>query len=194
MLLFSYNNYIVTHSEYYQEATDIFDKLSLECDIKLVLSDDDIDALYPRDIVFNAIMLDGKLYSNTPYTSKAILELCKGTVKVAQGYAACSTLALGDKCVITADRSLAREYEKNGIEVKLISNGSITLPPYDCGFIGGASGVCGDSVYFCGDIDTHTDSDVIKAAIEQNGMKYISLSDEPLSDVGGIKFFKPKAS
>ena len=189
MLFFSYNNYIVTHSEYYQEATDIFDKLSLECDIKLVLSDDDIDALYPRDIVFNAIMLDGKLYSNTPYTSKAILELCKGTVKVAQGYAACSTLALGDKCVITADRSLAREYEKNGIEVKLISNGSITLPPYDCGFIGGASGVDGDTVYFCGDIDTHKDSDVIKAAIEQNGMKYTSLSDEPLSDVGGIKFF-----
>ena len=189
MLFFSYNNYILTHREYYKETKDIFDRLSLERDIKLILSDDDIEAEYPRDIVFNAIMLGGKLYSNTPYTSTAILELCKDTVKVAQGYAACSTLALSDKCVITADRSLAREYKKNGIEVNLISSGSISLPPYDCGFIGGATGVDGNTVYFCGDIDTHKDSNVIKAAIEQNGMKYTSLSDEPLSDVGGIKFF-----
>ena len=36
MLLFSYNNYIVTHSEYYQEATDIFDKLSLDRDMMLL--------------------------------------------------------------------------------------------------------------------------------------------------------------
>ncbi len=188
LLFFSYKETIVTHKEYYECAREVFDTLCSECGFSLVLTDDDIHPEYPNDVAFNAIALGGMLYSNTPYTSDAVAELFFDKVKVKQGYAACSTLALSDGCVITADRSLARAYAKNGVEVTLISSGSISLPPYDSGFIGGASGVDGDTVCFAGNVDTHADADKIKSAIQKNGMKYISLSDEPLSDVGGIKF------
>ena len=188
MLLFSYKDTIVTHREYYACAREVFDTLCSECGLSLVLTDDDIRPEYPSDIAFNAVALGGVLYSNTPYTSGAVAELFCDKVKVKQGYAACSTLALSDSCAVTADRSLARAYEKNGIEVTLISSGSISLPPYDSGFIGGASGVDGDTVYFAGNVDTHADAEAIKRVIYSQKMKYISLSDEPLSDVGGIKF------
>ena len=190
MLFFSYNDIIVTHRDYYRAARDVFDTLSSECGIRLVLSDCDVRPKYPQDVAFNAIALGGILYSNTPHTSAEICEMFPKKVKVKQGYAACSTLALSDKCVITADTSLAREYEANGIDVTIIKSGSISLPPYDCGFIGGASGVDGDTVFFTGDIDTHTDAEIIKSTLSLQKMKYISLSDEPLSDVGGIKFFE----
>ncbi len=192
MLCFSYDDYIVVHREYYAMAKDIFDIISLECGITLVLADDDIGKEYPHDIAFNAIMLGGKLYSKTGRTSKEITALASSCVNVSQGYAACSTLALSDTYVITADPSLSREYGNNGIEVCLISNGSISLPPYDCGFIGGAAGVYGDTVYFTGNIDTHADADAIKKAISECAMKAVSLSGEPLYDIGGIKFFHKK--
>lgn len=189
MLFFSYNSIIVTHRDYYETARCVFDALCSEHGIRLVLADDDIQEEYPHDIAYNAIMLDGTVFSNTPYTSKEILHLSSRSVKVKQGYTACSTLALNDNRVITADSSLAREYERDGIRVVLISNGSISLPPYDCGFIGGASGVDGDTVYFTGSIDSHKNADIIKSAITSVGMKYISLSNDPLYDIGGIRFF-----
>lgn len=190
MLLFSYNNIIITHSDYYRAARDVFDTLSGECGMTLVLSDCDVRPKYPQDVAFNAIALGGILYSNTPHTSAVICEMFPKKVKVKQGYAACSTLALSDKCVITADVSLAQEYRRHDIDVTMIRGGSISLPPYDCGFIGGASGLDGDTVFFTGDIDTHTDAEIIKNTLSLQKKKYITLSDEPLFDVGGIKFFE----
>ncbi len=189
MLFFSYNNIIVTHREYYAAARNIFDTLCSQCSLTLVVADDEILPNYPHDISYNAISLCGVLYSNTKHTSPKVKDIFSKRINVRQGYTACSTLALGERCVITADTSLAREYKSNGIEVALIKNSSIMLPPYDCGFIGGASGVDGDKVFFSGNINTHSDAEIIKELISLQSMQYISLSDEPLYDVGGIKFF-----
>ena len=79
--------------------------------------------------------------------------------------------------------SLLRE---NGIRVTLISKGGISLPPYDYGFIGGASGVVGRKIYFFGDLNSHPDSAVIRKAIEEEGFIPVSLSDERLRDLGGM--------
>lgn len=190
MLFFSYSNYIVTQRDYYKTASDVFDTLSSNCGISLILADDDIKKEYPHDIAYNAIALGKKLYSNTRFTSKKVSELFPVHIHTKQGYSACSTLALTETHVITADPSLSRVYEKNGINVTLVSNGSISLPPYDYGFIGGASGVFGNTVFFAGELSFHRDADIIKEAIRRCGMNYISLSNEPLSDIGGIKFFE----
>ncbi len=192
MLFFSHKKTIITHRDYLLTSKDVFDTLCSECGFSLALTDDDIRPDYPCDITFNAIALNGVLYSNTRFTSRFIADLFSEKVTVKQGYTACSTLALSDTGVITADRSLASAYAEHGISVTLIKNGSISLPPYDCGFIGGASGVDGNTVFFSGDINSHEDANTIKSAIEQNGMKHISLSDEPLFDVGGIRFFSGK--
>ena len=71
-----------------------------------------------------------------------------------------------------------------------IASGGISLPPYGTGFIGGASGVDGDTVYFTGDIMTHPDGARITDALSSRGAKCVSLCDGGLFDVGGIKFIE----
>ena len=83
---------------------------------------------------------------------------------------------------------MAKVLNDNGIEVTLIREGHISLPPHEYGFIGGASGVFENKVYFFGDIKTHPDSDIIEEALRRAGLEPISLSSEPLCDLGGIVF------
>ena len=68
----------------------------------------------------------------------------------------------------------------------MINDGGISLPPHQYGFIGGASGVVGKRVYFFGDLDLHPDANIIREAIISEGFIPVSLSDEELSDFGGI--------
>jgi len=194
MLFFSYKDHIVTHREYRRSAKSVFDTLENSCNKRIIPTDDMIGDRYPQDVAFNAIALGRTLYSLTKSTSVAItgIAMKEGleTVSVTQGYAACSTLALCDTHVITADKALAKKYKENGVSVTLISSGAISLCPYDYGFIGGTSGVFEDTVYFAGDIDTHPDAKSIRAAISAHGMRVVSLTDGELCDIGGIKFFK----
>ncbi len=144
--------------------------------------------VYPQDVLFNGFVLGNRLFCNTKAFSKVVqayaLEKGMDIVHVRQGYAGCSTLALGDKQIITADRGIA-EAAKPFCKVLCISEGGILLPPYKYGFIGGASFVLDGKVFFFGSLDTHKDAASIRACIEQNGFTAVSLSDEPLSDCGG---------
>ena len=63
---------------------------------------------------------------------------------------------------------------------------AVKLAGYSYGFIGGASGVVDNKVYFFGDIKKHPDCDAICDAITNEGFIPVSLSDEPLRDLGGI--------
>ena len=56
--------------------------------------------------------------------------------------------------------------------------------------IGGASGVCGNKIYFLGNIDLHPDGQKIREYVSTHGYDVVCLSDEQLSDFGGIKFVK----
>ena len=194
MLFFTLGKNIITHREYYACAKDVFDVLCSECGVELLLCDADVGDKYPEDIAYNALAAEGVLFSKTKHTSPLILALARecglSLSDVAQGYTACSTLSLGSGQVICADTSLSAEYENHGITVTRITNGSVKLEPYEYGFIGGCSGVDGDTVFFAGDLDTHSDADLIKKAIAKNGMKAVSLADGVLYDVGGIKFFE----
>jgi hypothetical protein len=46
-----------------------------------------------------------------------------------------------------------------------------------------------DTVYFTGDISSHPDAERIAEFCKAHKKKIISLSSEPLNDVGGIFFF-----
>lgn len=143
---------------------------------------------YPRDVLFNGFTICNRLFCNEKSFSKAVIEFakenCIKTVNVNQGYAKCSCVVLGNAGIITADRSIANA-AKDICNVLLISEGGILLPPYDYGFIGGASFVLGSAVYFFGDIGKHKDCKEIIDFISECGFTAISLSDEPLSDCGG---------
>ncbi len=143
---------------------------------------------YPKDVLFNGFTLGNRLFCNKKAFSKVVqayaLACGMEIVDVRQGYAKCSTLVLGDKQIITADRGIAKAAEPF-CEVLCIREGGISLAPYAYGFIGGASFILENTVYFFGNIDTHTDAASIRACIEKNGYRAVSLSDEPLCDCGG---------
>jgi hypothetical protein len=108
-----------------------------------------------------------------------------------QGYAKCSAVSVGESAIITADKNIVRAAKAAGADALLISAApeAIRLDGYDYGFIGGASGVLGDTVYFTGDISSHPDAERIAEFCKAHEKKIISLSNEPLNDVGGIFFF-----
>ncbi len=143
---------------------------------------------YPDDVLFNGFTLCGKLFCYEKAFSRAVIEFAKGngvdTANVKQGYAKCSTLVLGDNGIITADKGIANA-AKPFCRVLLIECGGISLPPYEYGFIGGASFIIGDKVFFFGDVSGHKNAKEILNFISDCGFSAVSLSDEPLCDCGG---------
>lgn len=143
---------------------------------------------YPYDVLFNGFVLCGKLFCHKKTFSKAVLQFAEDNgievINVKQGYAKCSTIVLGNTGIITADKGIA-DLAKSLCKVLLTDEGGILLPPYDYGFIGGASFVLGDKVFFFGDIKKHKNADIITNFISECGYTSVSLSDEPLCDFGG---------
>ena len=188
-LLFYAEGEIITTADYCDRAAYVFSDLrELLPQTKLTFTSDKRGKKYPCDAIMNALVIDKKIYANLNYISPAIKELAERErfelIHVNQGYPACSVLAFG-KAAITADKGIAEVLEKCGIKVTLIRSGHISLPPYDYGFIGGASFKDESKVYFFGDLSSHPDCNLIKDALKSEGYTAVSLSNEPLSDFGG---------
>lgn len=189
-LLFYSDGQIITTAEYAEDALYFFtDIREYSPSTRLRFTDEKRGAEYPTDCIMNALVIGKRIFGRTDSLSAAIREYaeCQGyeLIHTRQGYPACSVLAFGN-AAITADEGLALLLEKNGVRVTRISAGGISLPPHQYGFIGGASGVVGDKIYFFGNIDTHPDGERICEAIRREGFTPISLSDGELVDLGGI--------
>lgn len=149
---------------------------------------------YPHNILLNVALIGNKLFCKVSDVATEIYEYCREhnieIINVNQGYTKCSTLILNEKSIITADPSISDAASEQGIDVLKITPGHIILEGADYGFIGGASGVIGDTVYFFGDIETHPDSNKIIDFIEKNNMKQISLCSGMITDIGGFVHIK----
>lgn len=182
MLLFYDGQKLILHKDYYNENKALFNALNVE----LLLSDEAIGNKYPDDVRFNAVLTnDGVLFAKTGAVSQHIESMAKKTVWVKQGYTACSTCRVADKGFITSDAGLYKAYTDNGIDALKVSTNNISIPGFNCGFIGGASLVVSDSVCFFGDIGGHPDYNAIVDFASKYGKKVHSLSDEKLTDIGG---------
>lgn len=193
-LIFYHGGELFAPAEYCDIAPYVFtDVRERHPDIRIHFTSDELGDRYPLDCRMNAICITGKLFANLSSLSESISDYAKKNgielVSTRQGYPACSTLRFGNS-VICADRGLEKVFSKNGIDVALIENGGIALPPYEYGFIGGASGVFGDKVYFIGDYKRHPSAEIIENALSAEGYTPISLSDEPLLDLGGLIFLE----
>ena len=189
-LIFRLGNRLITSADYCEDAAWIFSDLrEYAPEVKISFTADCLSEKYPGDCLFNALTVKDTLFAKTDSLSPSVKALAEEMgykiCHVKQGYPACSVLAFGNSA-ITADVGMAEALTKNGIKVSLIRPGFITLPPHEYGFIGGASGVYDDTVYFFGDISQHPDFEIIKNAIEAEGFSWVSLSDEPLADFGGF--------
>ena len=157
---------------------------------EIVVTEEHISPKYPGDVLLNAVWLPDYLICNTNTVAKEILQMAyeqgKTLIHVNQGYTKCSICIVSDNAIITEDESI---YEacKDNLDVLLIRKGEVELPGYEYGFIGGASALTSDTVYFFGNIENHSDHEAIQQFIALHNKRIVSLSKtEKLLDIGGI--------
>ncbi len=194
MLLHYSEGRIITSRRYYEKNRALFDKIAAEAGVTLILSDAAQEPRYPRDAIFNALSLGNNILLREGSVAREILLMAKengiNIINTNQGYPACTTLLLDEGHIITADMGIANSLARIGIDVTVIENGDISLPPYEYGFIGGASGVDSGCVFFLGDIVTHRSYEIIKGKCSALGLRIISLGSGLLADFGGIVFIE----
>ena len=146
---------------------------------------------YPYDIAYNAALVGNNLFCNEKYTDSIILEYCKEhkikMLNTKQGYAKCSICVVSDNAIVTSDKNILNTAIKNNIDVLQVENKGIILEEYGEGFIGGATGLIEkDLLVVNGNIELHRDCDRIKSFCTKYGVTVLSLSDEPIYDIGTI--------
>lgn len=163
---------------------NIAERLKAEgCEV--ILTDDEIRGKYPSDVLINAAKIGSTVICCEKYISREILASAERIINVRQGYTKCSVCIVNENAFITDDKGI---YEKckDIYDVLLIEKGDIVLEGEEYGFIGGASAKAGATLYFFGSIDTHRDSERIKAFLEKHSAAYECLSDDKLTDIGGF--------
>lgn len=189
ILTFKFKDKIVFSKAYFDMFFDILSPLNKQ---NIILTDESQGVNYPLDAIFNGLLIGDKLFCKKDSFSKEILEIIEDlgvkVIPTKQGYPACTALKISENAIVTADKGMQKALLSAGIDVLLIENGHISLPPYEYGFIGGAGEAYEDAVYFFGNIESHPDAKRIIEFIEERGKRAISLSREPLRDLGGMIF------
>ena len=194
-LVFFCEGELFTPCEYCDTAPFVFSDIrEYHPNIKLRFTSDTLSAKYPEDCKMNAKVIGKSVFLREKSISPAILDFAKAKgfkiVNTNQGYPGCVCLSVGESLAVTSDSGLEKAISNEGINTLLIENGNIALPPHEYGFIGGASGVFGNKVYFLGNLRLHKNGAEIEKAIRDMGYIPHSLSEEGLADLGGLVFLK----
>ena len=148
---------------------------------------------YPQDIALNCLRVGEYIFCKQKHTAKEVLEYVRESgytlLNVNQGYTRCCACPVGDRGLVSADPSILAAAIGAGVETLAVDAGHVVLDGYDYGFIGGACGAFNGSLYFAGDLSSHPDCERIESFCAALGIEAVSLSDEPLKDVGSIFFF-----
>ncbi len=150
-----------------------------------------LEAQYPKDVVYNAVRLKNNYICNNKTISKTAKAYFDkqglNPILVAQGYTKCSVCVVDENSIITADVKIAAAAKSAGIDVLQIRPGYIKIPNYDTGFIGGCCGKLNkDQIAFTGKLSTHQDAEMIKQFLQKRKIEIIELTDKPLFDIGSI--------
>ena len=142
---------------------------------------------YPKDIIYDACSIGKFIICYKGKIEKHIQNLKAKFIRVRQGYVKCSIVPIDDKYIITSDKGIKDKWKTRAS--LLTRPGLVRLAGYKTGFIGGASGVHKDKVFFIGSLRHHPDGECIREFIEKRGKKIIELCDGQLFDGGSILFF-----
>ena len=160
----------------------------------VVLCETPLGGQYPGNVKLNALQLGRRLISRVSSLDDAVKKYCLENdfklIQVNQGYAKCSCAIVSDNAVITSDNGVYNSLNATNVDVLQIKQGRVRLKGVDYGFIGGASGYDKQTktIYFCGDITKHPDHDRVKEFCERYHTRVVSLSEDELTDIGGILF------
>lgn len=146
---------------------------------------------YPADVPLNAAVAKTFALCNLKHAEPALVSFLKQSgrrlLHVRQGYAKCSLCFVAENAFITEDTGIANVLRREGMEVLLISAGDVALSEAHTGFFGGASGlIASDTLAVNGSLNTHRDADRIAAFLKKYGVRAFSISDGPVTDIGGI--------
>lgn len=184
---------IFCHAEYARVAGRELDRISELTGLGISESYEAVGKKYPSDILFNASKIGKYIFCRPDAVSELVIAYAERfsleIVPVRQGYAECSACHVSDNAIITSDRGIAKAARDRSIRVLELSPGGVALE--GCrggGFIGGASGRCGDLICFCGDPASHPEGERIIDFCRSEGKEPVALSPEPLYDIGTIFF------
>ena len=190
MLMLVLDDTVFCYEEYFLENPEIFNTVKENKNIIFVSSE--CKREYPYDISLNVLVMGRNLFCNKKYVAKEVLDYANAhgytVTDVKQGYSACSTLAVNEELAITSDVGIKKAIESKGKRVFLIDNSNVNLPGYNCGFIGGASGVFGNKIFLFGTADYLLKNEEIAAELKKQNIEIVSIIPDGVYDFGGIKF------
>ncbi len=150
-----------------------------------------LSAQYPDDVALNAARVGKYLFCREKSLEEQVAYGCQEQavkiISVRQGYAKCSTAVIDNESIITADPSIAKSAAARDLNVLQITPGSVKLDGFQYGFLGGACGLISKhELAFTGKISEHPDYQAIQLFCSRRGIELISLTNQPLIDVGSI--------
>lgn len=147
---------------------------------------------YPGDCLLNACIIGEKVILNPKTVSTSALSYLQQNgytiIPIKQGYANCSVCVVNDYAIITEDPGISKTATSNGFDVLLIRPGSVQLPGFPYGFIGGATFKISESrLCFTGCLDclSTTDRNSIRMFLDKYDVEPIELRNGPILDIGG---------
>ncbi|MCP4135513.1 MAG: hypothetical protein GY754_31380 [bacterium] len=159
---------------------------------EIVLCESLLSDSYPLDIFYNIACTGSAAFHRFDYCDPMIRTFLESKnislINVSQGYSKCSTVVVDSGRIITADHSIHKGALAHGVSSLLIEPGHVDLPGYAYGFIGGASGMLDEHVFFTGTFHHHPSFRRIMEFIEAAGKKVMLLSSEKIIDLGSILF------
>ncbi len=147
-------------------------------------TDKPISGSYPEDVILNVAVFKNSIICNKN-SHPMILEDRRKHIFVNQGYVNCSVCKVSESAFITDDKGIY-DHCSSDFDVLLVSKGDIFLPGHSYGFIGGASGKAGNTIFFFGDINTHRDCEKITSFINKHGFQYHCIGSGQLTDIGSF--------
>lgn len=157
----------------------------------LILSGSELGNCYPNDVPLNCKLLGNKLICNIKTVAKEILEFAETeqltVINVNQGYSGCSICVIDENCIITDDIGIFAAAQNFLNDTLLIEKDSIRLEGYNYGFIGGCCGkISKNKLAVNGRIESHNNYKDIIDLCSRKQVEILELSDEVLTDIGGI--------
>lgn len=190
MLFCVIDDTIFCYRDYVEDCKELKEAV-LNSGYKIKYAENECGSKYPDDISLNALVIGKHIICNKKHTDKAILQYAEekgfSVINVNQGYCACSTLVLDDRNAITTDMGIKKALDLIGVNSIFVSTGGIALEPYNCGFIGGATGKIGNTVYFFGEIKRLLDKDKILRFITDLKYNIFQIPLGRVYDFGGFK-------
>lgn len=185
MILTIFDKKLFCHNTYYNENKSVIDYICEKGGLALSVSDCPRGPKYPSDVAFNVLSLTDRIICRKDCVAPTLASY--PVVDTKQGYAGCTALWAADT-VITADPSTLKACENAHIPFHRISGEDISLSGYGTGFIGGACGVFGNTVYICGDYTQSRSGMELFDFCKNKNLRLVSICDGPVTDIGGIKF------